>query len=58
MTREMLSDPIRAEAAQRPNRLRSHTPFELATGVEQPFRTADREGGVRYLMIVADKVAR
>ena len=26
--------------------------------LEQPFRTVGREGGLRYPMIVADKVAR
>ncbi|MFJ2668414.1 hypothetical protein ACIO14_29130 [Nocardia fluminea] len=57
MTIEMLSDQIRAAADQRPNRPRSRTHFELATGVE-PFRTADPEGSVRSPMIVADKVAR
>ncbi|MGS2810303.1 hypothetical protein [Nocardia sp. MW-W600-9] len=36
--------------------LRTHS--ELATGVEQPFLTAYREGSFQYLMIVADKVAR
>ncbi|MEV0080222.1 geranyl diphosphate 2-C-methyltransferase [Nocardia neocaledoniensis] len=36
--------------------LRTHS--ELATGVEQPFLTAYREGSFQYLLIVADKVAR
>ncbi|MFF0544969.1 geranyl diphosphate 2-C-methyltransferase [Nocardia thailandica] len=36
--------------------MRTHS--ELATGVEQPFLTAYKEGSFQYLMIVADKVNR
>ncbi|MEV0710727.1 geranyl diphosphate 2-C-methyltransferase [Nocardia aurea] len=34
------------------------TKSELATGIEEPFLTAYREGSFQYLLIVADKVGR